>query len=66
MREDTWLVVHRTGKPNMIVGPFESVRAAVEFEFADGFDYDMISFAGSCDEANAERGRVWQFISPTP
>lgn len=59
MSHETWLVVHRWDKPNMIVGPFATFLEAIEFHFADDFDFDSVSFVHSLAEAQAERDREW-------
>lgn len=59
MSDETWIVVHRSHSPNMIVGPFSTVTEAIAFQFADDFDFDCVSYSHSLAEAKAERDREW-------
>lgn len=62
MSDETWIVVCTTGDtPNLLVGPFATTMAAVEFE--PNVPYECISFHDTLEEAIVERaaGTKWKF-----
>lgn len=66
-----WLVIHRSGQPNLICGPFSNMGEASNFslviagnphDLGTDFDHDAVSFFNSREEAERDRNKEFTFV----